>query len=287
MKVAVIGAGRVGTAIAVMLERAGHQIVGISGRAETRGRAIAYLPSTPFLEPADAAVEAELVVIGTPDDVIEPTAEVLAEAAAVGPGTWVSHLSGALGLDALRRAREADARILAIHPLQTFPDVDSALERLPGCSIAVTAEGDEGYLLGERLAEDVHGVPFRLADELRPLYHTAAVFASNYLVTASAIAESLFIAAGLPDPARAMAPLQRASLEHVERLGPAGALTGPAVRGDVGTIRRNLEALERHAPGLVPSYIAMARATLDLAERSGRLSSDSRATVEEVLAAWS
>jgi predicted short-subunit dehydrogenase-like oxidoreductase (DUF2520 family) len=287
MKVAVIGAGRVGTAIAVLLERAGHQIVGISGRAATRGRAIAYLPSAPFLEPAEAAVEAELVVIGTPDDVIEPTAEALAAAAAVGPGTWVSHLSGALGLDALRRAREADARILAIHPLQTFPDVDSALERLPGCSIAVTAEGDEGYLLGERLAEDVHGVPFRLADELRPLYHAAAVFASNYLVTASAIGESLFSAAGLPDPARAMAPLQRASLEHVERLGPAGALTGPAVRGDAGTIRRNLEALERHAPRLVPSYIAMARATLDLAERSGRLSSDSRSTVEEVLAAWS
>jgi predicted short-subunit dehydrogenase-like oxidoreductase (DUF2520 family) len=84
-----------------------------------------------------------------------------------------------------------------------------------------------------------------------------------------------------------MAPLQRASLDHVEQLGPAGALTGPAMRGDAGTIRRNLEALERHALGLVPSYVAMARATLDLAERSGRLPSGSRAAVEEVLAAWS
>jgi predicted short-subunit dehydrogenase-like oxidoreductase (DUF2520 family) len=286
MKVAVVGAGRVGTAIAVLLERAGHTIVGISGRAETRVRASAHLPSAPFLEPSRAAAAAELVLIGTPDDVIEPTAEALAAAAAVGPGTWVSHLSGALGLDALRSARGAGARILAIHPLQTFPDVTSALERLPGCSIAVTAEDDEGYVLGERLAHDLHGVPFRLADELRPLYHAAAVFASNYLVTASAIAESLFAAAGLPDPAHAMAPLQRASLEHVERIGPARALTGPAVRGDAGTIRRHLEALERHAPELVPSYVAMARATLDLAERSGRLPSGSRAAVEEVLAAW-
>jgi predicted short-subunit dehydrogenase-like oxidoreductase (DUF2520 family) len=286
MKVGVVGAGRVGTAVAVLLERAGHRIVGISGRAETRGRAHAYLASAPFLEPAEAAAAAELVVIGTPDDVIEPTAEALAAAAAVGTGTWVSHLSGALGLDALRRAREVGARILAVHPLQTFPDVDSALERLPGCSIAVTAEDDEGYLLGERLAQDLHGVPFRLADEFRPLYHAAAVFASNYLVTASAIAESLFAAAGLPDPAHAMAPLQRASLDHVGKLGPARALTGPAVRGDAGTIRRNLEALERHAPGLVPTYVAMARATLDLAERSGRLPSGSRAVVEEVLAAW-
>jgi predicted short-subunit dehydrogenase-like oxidoreductase (DUF2520 family) len=287
MKVAVVGAGRVGTAIAVLLERAGHRIVGISGRAETRGRASAHLPHAPFLEQAEAAAAAELVVIGTPDDVIEPTAGALAAAAAVGPGTWVSHLSGALGLDALRPSRHAGARILAIHPLQTFPDVDSALERLPGCSIAVTAEDEEGYVLGERLADDLHADPFRLADELRPLYHAAAVFASNYLVTASAIAESLFAAAGLPDPARAMAPLQRASLDHVEQLGPARALTGPAVRGDAGTIRRNLEALDRHAPGLVPSYVTMARATLDLAERSGRLPSGSRAAVEEVLAGWS
>jgi predicted short-subunit dehydrogenase-like oxidoreductase (DUF2520 family) len=287
VRIAVIGAGRVGTAIAVLLERAGHTIVGISGRSETRERASSYLPGAPFLERTDAAAAAELVVIGTPDDVIERTAETLAAAAAVSPGTWVAHLSGSLGLDVLRAAGGTGGRILAFHPLQTFPDVDSALERLPGCPIAVTADDEEGYLLGERLAGDVQGVPFRLEDELRPLYHAAAVFASNYLVTASAIAESLFAIARVPDPARAMAPLQRASLEHVEHLGSGRALTGPAVRGDAGTIRRNLEALERHAPEVVPSYVAMARATLDLAERSGRLPPESRAEVEDVLAAWS
>jgi predicted short-subunit dehydrogenase-like oxidoreductase (DUF2520 family) len=287
MNVAVIGAGTVGTAIAVLLERAGHRIVGISGRAKTRGRADAYLPGVPFLEPAEAAAQAELVVIGTPDDVIEQTAEALAAAAAVGPGTSVTHLSGSLGLEVLRAAGEAGARILATHPLQTFPDVDSALEGLPGCAIAVTADDDEGSLLGERLARDVQGEPFRLANDLRPLYHAAAVFATNYLVTASAIAESLFAAAGVPDPARVMAPLQRASLDHVERLGSADALTGPAVRGDAGTIRRNLEALERHSPGLVAPYVAMARATLELAERSGRLPPGSRVAAEDVLDAWS
>ena len=286
MKVAVVGAGTLGTAIAVLLEAAGHQVVGISGREETRRRASTHLPGAPFLEPAEAAAAAELVVIGTPDDVIEPTAETLAGAAAVGHGTWVVHLSGSLGLDVLRPAVAAGARVLAFHPLQTFPDVESALARLPGCAIAVTATAEEGYLLGEGLAGDLGSVPFRLADELRPIYHAAAVFASNYLVTASAIAESLFAAAGVPDPARAMAPLQRATLDNVERLGAAGALTGPAVRGDAGTIRRNLEALDRHAPELIASYVAMARATLDLAERSGRLPAGSRAGVEDVLDRW-
>lgn len=287
MKVAVVGAGTLGTAIAVLLEGAGHQVVGVSGRDEARGRTRAHLPRAPFLEPGEAAAVAELVLIGTPDDVIEPMAETLASAAAVGAGTWVAHLSGSLGLEVLRPVLDVGARVLAIHPLQTFPDVDSALERLPACAIAITANDEEGYVLGERLASDLGGVPFRLANELRPIYHAAAVFASNYLVTASAIAESLFAAAGVPDPARAMAPLQRATLDNIERLGAARALTGPAVRGDAGTIRRNLEALEQHAPELIASYVAMARATLDLAERSGRLPAGSRAGVEDVLDRWS
>jgi predicted short-subunit dehydrogenase-like oxidoreductase (DUF2520 family) len=287
MKIAVIGAGRVGTAVAVLLARAGHRIVAVSGRAETRRRANAYLPGVAVAEPADAAAAAEMIVIGTPDDLIASVADALATAGAVGPGRWVVHLSGSLGLRVLGAASDAGAGCLAIHPLQTFPDVDSALERLPGCWVAVTAHDDEGFRFGERLVDDLRGDAFRLADERRPLYHAAAVFASNYLVATSAIAESLFATAGVPDPARAMAPLQRASLENVERLGPAHALTGPAVRGDAGTIRLNLEALTQHAPELVPAYVAMARSTLELAERSGRLSARGRAEVQEVLAAWS
>jgi predicted short-subunit dehydrogenase-like oxidoreductase (DUF2520 family) len=287
MRVAVIGSGTLGTAIAVLLEAAGHRVVGVSGREETRRRVSAHLPKAPFIEPAEAAAAAELVVIGTPDDAIEPMAETLAGTGGVGTGTWVAHLSGSLGLEPLEPARRAGARVLAIHPLQTFPDVSSALERLPGCAIAITATDEEGYILGEGLAADLGGVPFRVSNELRPLYHAAAVFASNYLVTASAIADSLFAAAGVPDPAQAMAPLQRATLDNIERLGAARALTGPAVRGDAGTIRRNLEALDRDAPELIAAYVAMARATLDLAERSGRLPAGSRAGVEDVLDRWS
>ena len=287
MKVAVIGAGTVGTAVAVLLERAGHRLVGVSGRSETEGRVSAHLPGVPVLEPAAAAAAAELVVIGTPDDAIAPTVAALAAAAALAPGTWVVHLSGSLGLDALQAARDAGARRLALHPLQTFPDVGAALHGLPGSWIAVTADDEEGARLGERLAGDLDGVAFPLADELRPLYHAAAVFASNALVTVSAIAESLFSAAGVPDPRAAMAPLQRASLTHVEALGAARALTGPAVRGDAGTIRRNLEALEERSPDLVHLYVALARSALHLADRSGRVPPEARAAVEDVLAEWS
>jgi predicted short-subunit dehydrogenase-like oxidoreductase (DUF2520 family) len=286
MDVAVIGAGTLGTAVAVLLAGAGHRVAAVSGRGATAARVAAHLPDAPVLDAAEAAAGAELVVIGTPDDAVEQVVRSLAEGGSLGPDRAVVHLSGSLGVEALGAARDAGATVLSMHPLQTFPDVDAAIGRLPGSPVAVTATDDEGFALGERLARDLGARPFRLADELRPLYHAAAVFASNYLVTTSAIAVGLFEAAGVPDAATTMAPLQRASLDHVERLGAEAALTGPAVRGDAGTIRRNLEALSRHAPTTIPAYVAMARASLDLAERSGRLSPAARAAVDDVLDAW-
>lgn len=287
MRIAVVGAGRVGTGVAVLLQRAGHTIEAVSGRSLTRERVARYLPGVPVREPTDAAAAAELVVLGVPDDLIGPTAAALTSAGAVGPDHRVAHLSGATGLDALDTIRSAGAMRLAIHPLQTFPDVTSAIDGIPGCAIAVTADDEEGYAAAERIAADLLGVSFRLDDELRPRYHAAAVFASNYLVASSSIAADLFASAGVPDPIEAMRPLQRATLDNVARLGPAAALTGPAVRGDAGTVERNLEAVERVVPDAIPAYVALARVALDLGVRSGRLGSDARARVEEVLARWS
>jgi predicted short-subunit dehydrogenase-like oxidoreductase (DUF2520 family) len=286
MDIAVIGAGRVGTAMAVLLSRAGHRIAAVSGREETEARAARYLPGVPVLALAEAVRAGDLAVIAVPDDELPSVVAAAAAEDAFGPGRWVAHVSGATGLGVLGPAHAAGARRLAVHPLQTFPDVDGAIARLPGSAIAVTADDEDGFALGERLARDLGGEPFRLADELRPLYHAAAVFASNYLVATSAVAAGLFGAAGVPDPARAMAPLQRATLENVERLGPGAALTGPAVRGDAGTVARNLEALSGAAPGAVPAYVAMCGVALDLAVASGRLAPERRAPVDEVLARW-
>jgi predicted short-subunit dehydrogenase-like oxidoreductase (DUF2520 family) len=287
MNVSVVGAGRVGTAMAVLLGRAGHRIVGVSGRGPTRDRASRFLSDVPFLEPADAARAGDLVLIGVPDDTIQAIAQQIAAAGGFRSGQWVAHLSGASGLDVLSPARAVGARPLALHPLQTFPDVAGALERLPGCAIAVTAEDSEGYTVGERIADDLMARPFRLDDEMRPLYHAAAVFASNYLIVASAIAEALFRRAGVSDPMSAILPLQRASLDNVERLGPGDALTGPAVRGDASTVERNLVALHGAAPNIVATYVVLCRAALELASVSGRLPDERRAAVEAVLARWS
>jgi len=284
--VAVIGAGRAGTAVAVLLQRAGYRVVAASGRSETPARVAHYLPGTPVIAPADAARAGTLVVIAVPDDVIGSTIADLASSAAFRPTAWVVHLAGALGLDVLLPARRAGARVVAVHPLQTFADVDGGIERVPGCTAAVTSDDRDGVAFGSSLARDLGAVPFELPDRERPLYHTAAVFAANHVVVTSAAAARLFESAAVPDPVAAMLPLQRAMLDNIELLGPAQALTGPVVRGDAGTVARNLEALAAVDPAAIPAYVAMARLGLDIGEGLGRLAAEARASVEEVLNRW-
>ena len=287
MKVAIVGAGRVGTCVGVLLTRAGHRVVAVSGRGPTRDRALRFLPDARVLAPAAAAREGELVFVGMPDDLIAGTVASIAADGALREGQFVAHGSGALGLDALTPAREAGARRLGIHPLQAIPDVGHGLERIPGCAIGVAADDDEGYRVAERIADDLGGDPFRLDEALRPLYHAAAVLASNDLVVLTATAGELFAAAGVPDPARAMRALQGATLDNIDDLGPAQALTGPAVRGDAGTVARNLDALGARAPHTVAAYVALTRLALDLAVDGGRLAPEGRDAVEAVLARWS
>jgi predicted short-subunit dehydrogenase-like oxidoreductase (DUF2520 family) len=287
MDVGVVGAGRVGTALAVLLAKAGHRIVGASGGPGSRERVDRFLPDVPFLQPSDVAAAAEAVLLAVPDDEIATVCAGLADAGAFQAGQAALHLSGSVSLEALDPAAGAGATAVSLHPLQTVPTVEAALARLPGSAMAVTARSEEGYELGERLALDAGGRPFRLPDERKPLYHAAAVFCSNYVTVLAAAAERLFGEAGVEDPVSTFAPLARASLDHALEMGPAAALTGPAARGDAGTIRRNLEALAARVPESVAAYVVLARAALDLAEQAGRLPADRRTAVEEVLAEWS
>jgi predicted short-subunit dehydrogenase-like oxidoreductase (DUF2520 family) len=227
------------------------------------------------------------VIIATPDDAIAATCGEIVDGGGITTGTAVAHVSGATGLDALAPAEAVGAAVLSIHPLQTFPDVDSAIDRLAGCPMAVTARTPAGAAIGERLAVDAGGRPFALADDAKPLYHAAAVLASNYLVTVTALARDAADAAGLDDPVALLAPLQAATLANVGRMGPEGALTGPAARGDAGTIDRHLAALSSAVPSSVGAYVELARVTLDVAERAGRLDAERRSAVEEVLGRWS
>ena len=284
MDVAVVGAGRVGTALAVLLARAGHRLVAVSGRDATRARTEKFLPGVTVIPAVEAVKEAELVLIGVPDDAIAETADGIA--GTVRSGAHVAHLSGSAPLSELDPVALAGARVLAIHPLQTFPDVEAGIARLTKSFVAITAAEDDEYLLAEGLVDDIGARSFRLPDDRKPLYHAAAVFCSNYLTVTQRVGELLFTLAGLEDPVGMFEPLARSTLDNVFELGPAEALTGPAARGDAGTIRRNLEALSAEAPHSVPAYVELARAAVHLAAAEDKVTEDEMNRVEGVLAEW-
>jgi predicted short-subunit dehydrogenase-like oxidoreductase (DUF2520 family) len=268
----------------VLLAESGHRVVAASGRSGSKSRIDRFLPGLPFVSHSEAAGAASVVVMGVPDDSIATVCLEIADS--LRPGQAVMHLSGSASLESLAAARDARAQTLSIHPLQTFPGVVQAIERLPGSGIAVTAEDEESYALGERLARDAGGRPFRLSDDQKPLYHAAAVFCSNYLAAVESIAEQLFHSAGLDNPVPLFAPLARATLDNVLELGPSAALTGPAARGDAGTVQRNLEALRERAPWALPAYVALAHVAAEMAQGGGRLDAAGRERVEKVLTEW-
>jgi predicted short-subunit dehydrogenase-like oxidoreductase (DUF2520 family) len=197
----------------------------------------------------------------------------------------VAHTSGATSVAALLPCERAGATTLVFHPLQTFSDPLTGCDRFRGTAIAVTPSGSPpdpaAADLGFRLADLLGAKPFLLADDKRALYHVAATFACNYLVTLEHHAQLLFIAAGLPrDEALSLfLPLVKATLDNVEAQGPVEALTGPLSRGDVHTIAGHLAALATDAPQLLPAYRVLGLATLDLVRARVELGT---ATIDEL-----
>ncbi|MDJ1645024.1 Rossmann-like and DUF2520 domain-containing protein [Streptomyces pakalii] len=273
LTVGVVGAGRVGPALAASLQLAGHRPVAVSGVSDaSRRRAAALLPDVPLVEPAEVLARAELVLLTVPDDVLPTLVEGLVETGAVRPGQLLVHTSGRYGARVLDPALRAGALPLALHPAMTFTGTAVDVPRLAGCSFGVTAP-DELRLAAEALVIEMGGEPEWIAEEARPLYHAALALGANHLVTLVAQSMELLTKAGVAAPDRMLGPLLGAALDNALRSGDA-ALTGPVARGDAGTVAAHIGELRTHAPQAVAGYVAMARTTADRALAHGLLKAE-------------
>ncbi|MCX4715168.1 Rossmann-like and DUF2520 domain-containing protein [Streptomyces virginiae] len=270
LAVGVVGAGRVGPALACALQQAGHRPVAVSGVSDTSvRRAARMLPDVPLVPPAQVLELADLVLLTVPDDALPSLVEGLAETGAVRPGQLLVHTSGRYGTSVLDPARRAGALPLALHPAMTFTGTEVDVQRLAGCSFGVTAP-EELRLAAEALVIEMGGEPEWIAEENRPLYHAALALGANHLVTLVAQSMELLAKAGVEHPDRMLGPLLGAALDNALRSGDA-ALTGPVARGDAGTVAAHVSELRRHAPAAVAGYLAMARTTADRALAHGLL----------------
>jgi predicted short-subunit dehydrogenase-like oxidoreductase (DUF2520 family) len=246
--IAIIGPGRAGSAVGRALHTAGYTIAAIGGRNPDNVRNLAEeLGARACHTPATTIDLADLTILAVPDDVILPLAADIVESLCSAAGKAAVHLSGAQNRSALRPlAQQGSLRTGVFHPLQTFRRGPEAVQNVAGTYFGIDADPPLRDQLTQ-MAGDLHGHPFDLTDVDLALYHAAAVFAANYPVTLLAEAIVLAAEAGLDaETARqGLTTLLAGAVNNLRDLAPADAITGPASRGDEGTIERHLEALKR------------------------------------------
>ena len=281
--IGIVGAGSVGTALGVALDRSGWRIHAVASRSEARRDRFrglvpgvrAFSDATPLVE------EVELIIVAVPDDAIPA----VAGAIHMYSGQAMIHTSGLLGAEALASAMAAGTQVGSFHPLVAFADLERAVAALHGATIAI--EGDDQLLdLLARMAEVIGGTPVRLAPGAKPAYHAAAVLAAGgFDALLDAIAE-LGRVAGL-DEAGSLAIYGRLieqTLGNARSLGIAAALTGPMTRGDRGSVISHLAALRAHAPGALAVYRALAEREIAIAVERRALTPELAAELRNTLA---
>jgi predicted short-subunit dehydrogenase-like oxidoreductase (DUF2520 family) len=265
-----IGAGRVGTALAVALDHRGYKIVGASDIDHVgRERLPKLISGCRSYESNQTLADAvELVFITTPDDVIGQV---------VGEVTWrmdqnVVHCSGALSTEILGPARRAGARVGGFHPLQSFVNVDESLVNLSRTTFAIEAEGELLTTLWD-MAGALSGRWIRLRAEDKAIYHASAVIAGNYLAALLQTAVDLWGTLDIPEEKalQALISLCESSIKNIETTGTAGGLTGPIARGDVGTVRKHLAVLKEKAPQVLHVYRLLGLQTVQIAQKKGKI----------------
>jgi predicted short-subunit dehydrogenase-like oxidoreductase (DUF2520 family) len=261
--IAIVGAGRLGKALAEELTRAGYSIAEIVSRnaaaSKRKARDLARKVGARSSTNDNAQLDADLVWFCVPDRQIAQASLQLASIV-----DWkrkiALHSSGALASDELSALRLRGAAVASVHPMMTF--VSGSVPSLKGVPFAV--EGDAPAVLTARqIVRKLGGETFNIRKQHKPAYHAWGGFTSPLLVAALVTGERLARIAGqsTAEARQKMLPIVRQTIANYEALGPAGAFSGPIVRGDVEIVRKHLEVLQK-VPEARDAYRALARAAL-------------------------
>lgn len=290
---ALIGPGRVGTALAYLLTQAGYTLKTVVGRSpHSLERARHFLVESAIckssangvanftLNLADMQPAVDFFLIGVKDSEIAGVVSTLQASNRLLPGQVIIHLSGVLPSDTGSALKMTNIGQLALHPLQAVADVETGITALR--EAVWTLEGDQsGQALGEELLTALGVRWLKIAKEDKPLYHAAACIVSNYLVTLVATGIAMLTRIGFtPELAgEALLPLIQGTVANLAEKSPRDALTGPIARGDVQTVAKHLAALECE-PAWQDLYGALGLATLQYAS----LTEESREAFGNLLA---
>jgi predicted short-subunit dehydrogenase-like oxidoreductase (DUF2520 family) len=207
------------------------------------------------------------VLLAVPDGVLPEMAHAMAGQGDAPEGCVALHCSGTLSVEVLAPLHARGYHVGSLHPLQALAHPVTGAERLPGSWFAVSGE-HKAITVARRLVARLDGTTLTVPIARRPLYHAAAVTASNYLPVLLALAARLLVLAGVDEDEAipALLPLMHGTLENIAELGLAPALTGPISRGDVETVRLHLRTLPDREARV---YRDLGREAVALAEARG------------------
>ena len=271
---AIVGGGRVGTALGLHLARAGYPCVGVActTRASAQKAAALIGEGVASDTPWEITPTANIVFITTPDSTISHVCEQIDTHKGFAPEAVVLHCSGALPSTILTVTSGKKAATGSLHPLQSIAGNDP--DRNPFAGIVMAVEGTPRAVdTATTIGADLGATCFTIHTEAKMLYHAGAVVASNYLVT---LCDAVFVLLEESGIDRNHAfdiiwPLLSGTLENIKTVGIPQALTGPVARGDAPIIKAHLQEIKTRKPDLLPVYRVMGLHTITVALAKGTI----------------
>ncbi len=288
----IVGSGIAGTSFGILAARAGWTVAGVGGRNARRAMESARQmgDSIRSCSIREAAGLGDIVLLTVSDDSIESVCNELVDHSCFREGASILHCSGALSSAVLASAKQRlKCTIGSAHPLQTFPNVESALAKIP--KSYCFCEGDATLLPSvQEFLKSIGLRQIQIDEDAKVLYHAAAVIACNYFVSLLDISLEVGESAGIQRDVflDAVEPLVAATLQNVTRIGVDRALTGPIARGDIQTVRKHLAALSDMNQGSGPvweAYHALGVHTTQIAARRGSIDTETMNLLRTILGA--
>lgn len=276
-----IGAGTTGTALALCLYKQGYKINAVYSRTQASAERLASKINGCEVKQSaqDVINNCKMIFITTPDDVILDVCQALKWR----NDQYVIHCSGAHSTEILDHAIKMGAKAGGFHPLQTFAGIEQAIYNIPGSTFAL--EADEPLLTElKKMAISLGGNWIILKPEHKSLYHISAVFISNYLVTLTYIASTIWKTWDIDQSQaiNALLPLLKGTLQNIQNIGLPNCLTGPIARGDSGTIKKHIDSLKDKYPELLDCYKILGKNTIPVALAKGKINEKSAAILYEI-----
>lgn len=270
MKIAIIGAGRVGLSLVKVLWK-NFKIISICeknekeiGKFRKEYKSLEYIGTNPY----SASINADVIFITTQDDFIEKVCNEIFENRDI-RDKYVFHCSGSLPSTILNSAKKNNCYIGSMHPLQTVPDEIKGPENLKKAYFCL--EGDnEAVEVAKKIVEKISGKYFIISPENKSLYHLGAVFSSNFINTMAYIGFKIYEKIGIVKDDKEfleiISPLIDGAINGIKSYGIYKSLTGPIVRGDVNTLKRHVEGINKDYPEIRNLYKEICKITVELAE---------------------